>query len=586
MKNFKVYSKMISEAWKIDKTYFIYLFLSIIFQTCLSLALIYYSAYIVSMISNRIELNIFLRNLALASLGIYALKQIVAGLQKVIEDKQEYQNMMLGSALSEKTISLSFKELENPESLDLLERAKMPVSWGILYVGLGATKNLLVAVFTIVGLLSILFVYSWIYALVVLVIVIVISLLRIKFQAARDEELQKNAPINRKYGYYLNEALGDVQQKEFRVFNIHKIWLKQIIKFNKVVTDWIIEIEKRSTNISIFEGFATALISFISISYNAIRLLSNALGPRINIGQFTLIFNSTNNLVQNMDVISRSLSTLNTVVSNLTPWAQYLDLEDQIMEGNREAQALETLEFKNVFFTYPNTDKLILDDISFKINKGEKISIVGLNNAGKTTIVKLISRFYSPDKGQILWNGRDIKEYEIRSYTDQVSAVFQDFKLMPYSIYENLVPEKDSREEAIESLKQVNMYEEVSKLPKGIDTFLDKQLEEDASNFSGGQSQKLAIARAINKGGSLMMLDEPTAALDPIAESEIFEKFAELTEGKTSIFISHRMSSSTFSDKVLLLDDGKIAGFASHKELMKGHNLYRDLFETQAKNYV
>lgn len=586
MKNFKVYSKMISEAWKIDKTYFIYLFLSIIFQTCLSLALIYYSAYIVSMISNQIELNIFLRNLVLASLGIYALKQIVAGLQKVIEDKQEYQNMMLGSALSEKTISLSFKELENPESLDLLERAKMPVSWDVLYVGLGATKNLLVAVFTIVGLLSILFVYSWIYALVVLVIVIVISLLRIKFQADRDEELQKNAPINRKYGYYLDEALGDVQQKEFRVFNIHKIWLKQIIKFNKVVTDWIIEIEKRSTNISIFEGFASALISFISISYNAIRLLSNALGPRINIGQFTLIFNSTNNLVQNMDVISRSLSTLNTVVSNLTPWAQYLDLEDQIMEGNKEAQALETLEFKNVFFTYPNTDKLILDDISFKINKGEKISIVGLNNAGKTTIVKLISRFYSPDKGQILWNGRDIKEYEIRSYTDQVSAVFQDFKLMPYSIYENLVPEKDSREEAIESLKQVNMYEEVSKLPKGIDTFLDKQLEEDASNFSGGQSQKLAIARAINKGGSLMLLDEPTAALDPIAESEIFEKFAELTEGKTSIFISHRMSSSTFSDKVLLLDDGKIAGFASHKELMKGHNLYRDLFETQAKNYV
>lgn len=144
----------------------------------------------------------------------------------------------------------------------------------------------------------------------------------------------------------------------------------------------------------------------------------------------------------------------------------------------------------------------------------------------------------------------------------------------------------NDKEKAEDSLKEVNIFDEISKLEKGMDAYLDKSLEESATKYSGGQNQKLAIARALNKGGSLMILDEPTAALDPISESEIFENFATLTKGKTSIFISHRMSSSTFSDKVLLLDGGKIVGYDSHKNLMKSNNLYKDLFETQAKNYI
>lgn len=556
MKAYKTISRLIKEAWKIDKTYFVLLALLAIFESLISIASMYLPASVIAYLEKGESFKSILYLILAFVGGIYLLKQISEFIKLKYQKKANFQSEMLAVKLSEKTIDLSYDNLEDPKVLDFIQRAKMPISWGYIELTLEEIKDLLVALTTIFGLLVILFTHSIVYTLTILVILTLSTITTIHMQKKHDSLMQENVPLNRKYGYFLDEATGPNSQKEYRIYGISKIWISKLLGYRDFVFKWVADLIGIATSLEVFRTIFASLITFIAIAYNGTRLISDIWGPVISIATFTLVFNSTDKLVNLIQSVSKSISGLNTSNAHLSPWKDYIDLKEFKNTGNKKANKLESLEFRNVYFSYPNTDRLILEDVSFKIEKGEKISIVGLNNAGKSTIVKLISRFYEPDKGQILWNGIDIRDYDINSYLEQISAVFQDFTLMPYTIFENIMPGSDDRKEAEESLKDVNMYEYIESLPKKMDTYLDKSLEKDATHFSGGQAQKLAIARAINKGGSLMIMDEPTAALDPIAESEIFEKFAELTKNKTSIFISHRMSSSTFSDKVLLIDGG------------------------------
>ncbi|MDO4604978.1 MAG: ABC transporter ATP-binding protein [Helcococcus sp.] len=582
MSRINVFRTLLKEAWKVDKSYFFVLIMMSIFQAIKDLSVIYLPSFVIGLIERKYAFNDIILYIAGYTIVMYLIRQILKYFDYLFTIKSKYQDEAMIAALGEKTMSLSFKELENPETLDLIQRAIMPLRWGSVYMTLFAIKNLLSVVFTLISIATILIFHSPIYTLVIAIVMTISMITRIILEKQMTILIQDNVPINRKFSYYFNQGIGEEFQKEMRLFELSKLWINKSHYFNSKVAKWSIKLMKSNSNIGIVEGISNAIITFVGISYNALRLVTDSFGPIISIAQFTLIYNATTNLSSNLQVLGQSLSTLNTTFVHVIPWKQYITLEDQINNGKKIAEAFESLEFKNISFTYPNSTKLILDDISFKIEKGERISIVGLNNAGKSTIVKLISRFYNPDYGKILWNGVDIKEYEISSYFDQISAVFQDFKLMPYTIRENILASKSNPMEAID---KVNMREAIEILPKKLDTYLSKELEEDATKFSGGQAQKIAIARALNKNGSLMILDEPTAALDPLAESEIFENFAQLTKNKTAIFISHRMSSSTFSDKVLVLDGGKIAGFDTHKNLMQGDNLYRELFETQASNF-
>ncbi len=250
---------------------------------------------------------------------------------------------------------------------------------------------------------------------------------------------------------------------------------------------------------------------------------------------------------------------------------------------------IERIAFENVDFTYPGAHRKVLDRVSFSVKKGEKIAVVGLNGAGKTTLIKLLCRLYHPQSGRILVNGRDIAEYDYTSYMAQLAAVFQDFRLFAFSIEENIScrePGQD-REKVENLIARVGLKGKMEELPKGMETLLGKAYDEEGTELSGGQEQKVAIARALYKDASLIILDEPTSALDPMAEAEIYEKFNGLTGGKTAFYISHRMSSSVFCDKVLVLDGGRVADFAPHEELMQKEGcLYRRMFETQAQHFL
>ena len=257
--------------------------------------------------------------------------------------------------------------------------------------------------------------------------------------------------------------------------------------------------------------------------------------------------------------LGNSLITFIQTVDTLRPFKEFMELEEnKDIFGNGKVEGFQSLAFENISFTYPKSDKIILDNISFIINKGEKISIVGINNAGKSTIIKLICGFFKPDSGEILLNGKNIREYNHKEYMDIIAAVFQDFKLFPFTIGENIEGNENNPKKLETVLNKVGIKDLIDKLPKASNSYLEKSIYKDAVDLSGGEKQKLAISRALYKDSKLVILDEPTSALDPLAESEIYENFNSLVEDKTAIYISHRMSSSLFCDKILVLDKGKI----------------------------
>ena len=274
----------------------------------------------------------------------------------------------------------------------------------------------------------------------------------------------------------------------------------------------------------------------------------------------------------------------------LDPYMEFMSLAEETKQvgGMTFDGEVETIEFRNVTFTYPNAEQPVLRNISFSIKKGEKISIVGLNGAGKSTLVKLICRMYKADSGEILVNGKNIYEYDYLSYMNTISAVFQDYRLFNFTIAENISCQAQNadNERIAHLVEEVGLAEKIAELPQGIFSRFGKDYDQEGVELSGGQGQKIAIARALYKKASMVILDEPASALDPIAEAEIYEKFNGLVEDKTAIYISHRMSSSVFCDKILIIDGGTVADYDTHENLMKKtESLYYKLFQSQAENY-
>ena len=259
------------------------------------------------------------------------------------------------------------------------------------------------------------------------------------------------------------------------------------------------------------------------------------------------------------------------------------------MEGGKPIPSGETWELalKNVTFRYPGSEKAIFRGLNLTIRPGERLAVVGLNGAGKSTIVKLLCGYYDPDEGSVLLNGTDIREFNRQEYYGLFSAVFQEYSHLEVTVAENVAQSMDEadRERVKTCLMQAGLWEAVEKLPKGADTPVGREVYLDGVLFSGGQMQRLMLARALYKNGQILVLDEPTAALDPLAESEIYRKYRDMTAGKTSLFISHRLASTRFCDRIIFLQDGAVKEEGTHEELLALGGGYAELFEVQSRYY-
>ena len=506
-----------------------------------------------------------------------------------VKEKQTRIGMM--KLMSDKIMNLEYSYLENPTYLDLKERAVFIIN------NQDAIANLIIALAdllskgaTLIGLIVILITLG---PVLIVVLFIGISLMLLSYGGVskyQTEVMQEMIPVNRRFGYYMNLAWDKEIQKDVRLYNMQDMITERIIQFSHETCDIFESMQIRlgkaiGQMAAISEGIAA-----FSYGYVGIRTISNVFGPQLSIGALTMYVSSAINFSTMVTSFGESAVNMMQFLSWLDPYMEFMALAEETKQTGKEpfSGEVETIEFKDVTFTYPNAEQPVLKNISFSIKKGEKISIVGLNGAGKSTLVKLICRMYQADSGEILVNGKNIYDYDYMSYMNTISAVFQDYRLFNFTIAENVsCQQKNADQKEIHRLiKEVGLEEKVAELPNGIESRFGKDYDEDGIEMSGGQSQKIAIARALYKKASMVILDEPASALDPIAEAEIYEKFNSLVEDKTAIYISHRMSSSVFCDRILIIDGGTVADYDTHENLMrKTESLYYKLFMSQAENY-
>lgn len=592
MSKFKKIKMFFALSWKISPVYIILLVLNTLVGSFQTFANIIFPKFLIDELTTTCNTDrlVFFGALIVFADVIFAFFSRIMRLK--MEEKNVYVKEKMNQAMAEKIMNVEFAHLEDPYYLDLKERSVFALS------SMSAMQNLIsnIAIFlknacTIFGLVVIMFTLSWVLVLI-LTIFIVLSMLIYKFFMKYQVKFYQDLiPINRKYGYYVNLAGSDTLQKDIRLYNMNKMLIDRVTYYNLEINKWLTKFSHKEGMFMGIYSVINDLQSAIAYGYVGLRVITDKLGPKINLGSFTMY-------VSTAITFSRTTIELGSTITNISQMLDYLDPFMEFMSLPNESDDtgkikfeghIESVKFENVTFKYPKNEKIILDNISFEIHKNEKISIVGLNGAGKTTLIKLICRLYHPTSGNIYVNGHNIFDYEYSSYMKEIATVFQDFKLFAFSIEENITCCKnaDSSKEKIEKLlDNIGMEEKIKSLPYGLDTKFGKAYDEDGIEMSGGQSQKIAIVRALYKNASLIILDEPTSALDPLTEAEIYENFNTLVGNKTAIYISHRMSSSVFCDKILILDNGKISDFDTHTNLMKKtDSLYYKLFNSQAQNY-
>lgn len=308
--------------------------------------------------------------------------------------------------------------------------------------------------------------------------------------------------------------------------------------------------------------------------------------------QFLLYFAALSGFAQWVVEILDKLSVMHKQSLDISTIREFLDWDEPFDLNGGERIAFEPnkqyeIRLDNVSFRYPKADKDTLSHINLTVHPGEKLAIVGLNGAGKTTLVKLVCGFLDPTEGRILLNGEDIRKFNRNDYYALFSAVFQEFSVLDVTVKENVAQCVDGIDETRvwQCIDKAGLTEKIQSLPKGIETHLGRRVFKDGVEFSGGQTQRLMLARALYKNAPILVLDEPTAALDPIAENDIYQKYNDMTHGRTSFFISHRLASTRFCDRIIFVDGGKIAEEGTHDELLKNGGGYAYLFEVQSKYY-
>lgn len=533
--------------------------------------------------------------IVLGTLALNALSTLCNNLLSYYSSKADFY---IDEMLNNKVTKVDYHNIEDPEFIDLLNRAKKGMNQysGGIYSFIYAFQNIIWAIFTISGVITIIFA-SRLYILFILSLFALIAnnIIYRKIQNKNQEFRNHMVRFDRKLWYYNKNITSFRLQKELRLYdgkNLIKDTAaienpKAFKEYNKL-TNKLIQL---NTVDSLVYYIITNLLTILVLGYSVINdhLEIGSLiitWPTVTISAFSMLWQGINTFDSAMSQLIYSLNDYLKACEYQNDFIDLMNIESDFITGKEPINKIETIEFKNVSFKYPRTENYILNNVSFKIDSKEKVSLVGLNGAGKTTIIKLLCRFYKVEEGEILVNGRNINEYEYEGYMKNLAIVFQDFKIISFNIKSNIAILDEDKEKFDNVLKRAQVYDKVQSLPNKEYTYINKWFDKNGVEFSGGEMQKFAIARALYKESDLVILDEPTSALDPIAEAEIYYHFNEIVGRKLTIFISHRLSSCIFSDRIMVLDGSKIAEVGKHSELMKKENgLYRKMFEAQATYY-
>ena len=581
MNNIKIMLTFLKLSYKTYKPLFFILIISTLVDTAFSI----FTACFLSILVSNIEKG--LTNQALQTALIIVIVDGILFIIKRIIDAylakcRNQMNESIAHTLASKIMSLPFSYLEDANYVQMKDNALMGVNnMGAIYSFYYGFKAVVSNIITIIALGVIIASFEWKLMVVLaigIVLTIIITIISTKEEIKFFNDL---LPINFRYAYYINTLQNTSVSKDFRLYSIYDVITGNLKIYMKEIEDYFMSLVIKE---GIF-SFLLSTIRYIVLAFVYITVGLKTITMNSTIAQFTLTVSAAISFSSAVNEIVSAGGDFLRGVEYVKPVVEFMNIKEDSDEGSIELKSIDSIEFDHVSFTYPNTTEKVLNDISFVFHRNEKISIVGLNGAGKTTIVKLLCKLYKPDEGEIRVNGLNIYEYTYESYMKQISSIFQDYKLFNYAIIDNIKP-NISKQDCEYLIENVGLKEDISQLPQGIDSYLGKSLNDEGVELSGGQLQKIAIARALAKPADLLIMDEPTSALDPLAEAEIYKDFNNLAQDKTAIYISHRMSSSVFCDRILVLNNGKVEAFKTHEELMKNKKgLYYKLFMTQAENY-
>lgn len=501
----------------------------------------------------------------------------------------EWFNRHLEEELARHAMTIDFEHTEDPAALDQLNKAKEGINWYS-----GGVEGILSNVYAIIMNISVL---AGIVTIIVvgcpwLLVIQGISLCAVTYfnylnNRIEVESFLELSGLNRKFGYFFYQLADFRLGKDIRLYDsVDMMGEKADAENRKMLGVWARRMTRQRHN-----SWKTDIVNSLRDSTSYFYLGVLAIKKIITIGDFTMYSSAASGFFW---ALFRTVSGVQEVVKRcnyIHEYIVFLQYPSVMEKGDSVVEDAEhVIEFRDVSFKYPRTDRYILRHVNLKITPGEHLSIVGLNGAGKTTFIKLLCRLYDVNEGAILLDGRNIKEYSDEEYRKLFAVVFQDFQLFAFSLKENVAlnQSSDANDDEIEkALLLSGVYEDAVKLEKGLDTIIYKSFDEKGTELSGGQRQKVAISRAMYKDAPIVILDEPTAALDPMAEYEIYRKFNDLVGGKTAIYISHRLSSCKFCDRIAVFAEDHIKEYGTHEELIGyEEGIYATMFQAQAGYYV
>lgn len=579
---------MLRRAWKIHKSVLVLCVVYAVLEVGINLAQLFIAPAVLEKVEQLAPLTQLLGTIGLFSLILVVLN----GLREYVDLNTLFGRVDIRANIindiNYKACTTSYPNTRDPEILKMQENAMNACEGNdepTEYIWTTLTSLLL----NIVGFFIYLMLLSELN--IALSIIVVVTTTAGFFVSRHVNEWvyrhrEEEAQYYKKMGYIRKKTESVALAKDIRIFGLGP-WLNAIYESTLNLYDaFIMRKEKKY----ILACVADVVLGFCRNGIAYLYLIHLTLNKNLAASEFLLYFTAFSGFSTWVTGILNECAALHKESIRISVVQEYLNLPEPFcFEGGISIPKAEHYELRleHVTFCYPNTDKEIIHNLNLTIHPGEKLAIVGLNGAGKTTLVKLLCGLYDPDKGRVLLNGIDIRKFNRREYYAMFSAVFQEFSDLDVTVAQTVsqTVENIDMERVKDCIVKAGLTQKVEELPHGYDTHLGKKVYLDGVQLSGGQNQRLMLARALYKDGPILVLDEPTAALDPIAENDIYTKYSEMTAGKTSVFISHRLASTRFCDRILFLKDGVIAEEGTHESLMQLGGGYANLFEVQARYY-
>ncbi len=540
---------------------------------------------LLGIIEKNMDFTFYIKNLALFLLcGLcYEFISVYSDYKTLVGEKKMFK--ALNNKIFKKAAEVDISCYEDPVFYDKYQRASEILTGGYFSAYAYAVSSVISNFIAFISVISIVASIHFTYLLFLLPIafVFLIEVAKSKVVYKRDFSMTTN---NRIKAYTQRIVFLRDYAKDIRTSNIFSVIIG---RFNKAVQSNIEILKSYGVKLFLFSMISSLFGEFIPIigtyAFAGYQFIYTS---ALSVSGFSVVLSSIYSVRSTTEMMANEFAELSAVALYFQNLREFFEYESKVVSGEKEPGEFESLEFKNVYFKYPSAEKYSLQNVNLKIEKGQTVAVVGVNGAGKTTFVKLLLRFYDVTSGEILYNGINIKEYKLESLRLKFATVFQDYKSFALSVNENIMCRNCSKEDKLtaeKALKQSGVYDKIQTLKNGADTVLTREFDENGAGLSGGEAQKTAVARMFASDFDVAILDEPSSALDPIAEYKMYENLIQATKNKTVIYISHRLSSAVLSDNIFVLGNGSVLESGSHSRLMANNGEYAKMFALQASSY-